>query len=93
MCLAYSEGRGASQAHVAQCVMSGAKSQEGQSAYNTSLLDSILNEDATIIGGSRIAITEKLVQCTVRRCLGRGSGCNLDNSQRRGHKPDLMIEK
>ena len=82
MCLACTEGMIASRAHIARCAISGTKSQEDKGILSTNPLDDILNEDATIMGGSRIAMAEELVQYIIRKCLGRSSGLSPENFSR-----------
>ena len=83
ICLACNEGEIASRAHIARCALLGTKSRRDRDIFSTNPLDDILNENATIMEGSRTAIAEELIKYIIQKCLGRSSGSSPKILQRR----------
>lgn len=83
ICLACNEGEIASRAHIARCALLGTKSGRDRDIFFTNPLDDILNENATIMEGSRAAIAEELIKYIIQKCLGRSSGSSPKILQRR----------
>ena len=75
-CLACSEQEVASRDHVARCAM---LEMESQDVVSTNPLDKILNEDDTLVRGSRVAVAEELMEYIIQKCLGRSSNYNQKN--------------
>lgn len=51
--------------------MSGMKSQDPQGVVNNNPPDGILNKDDTLVGCSRVAVAEELMEYVVQKCMGR----------------------